>query len=463
MPIQSEQFQQVLALQNNLYDCEEYKAITDFIVNDTFKLIKYQLAVIFSYSQDKNKANIIEISGTIDTKDQRISAEFNAWLHNVLKKISENFLNASILEQFKNNKIILIHPDQLTSEINQGWAEKLGKELLIVKLSENRYLILFNNIIYPEAEIINLNLISKSYQQALKINKKNKKLIITKNSYFHYIKKNILWIILGLIITIMFVRITPSVMAPAQLISEQSLLINAPITGIIKQVYIEPNTQVTKNQILLEYDQLDLNNNFNIKFQELKSLEAEQTQTQALGFEDKEQRGKIFKLQQDIQAKKQEITYAEQQLQISKILSPAVGIVLFKSKDDLIGKPVKAGETMMKLAIPTSQALEIWLNINDNINLNKNMELYYYSNKNPFRAIKAILNYYSYEAYVTPQKKVAYRLIARFPENINNIDQDLVIGDQGQVKIYGQEKISLARYLFQKPLIKLRQWYYKLG
>jgi hypothetical protein len=236
--------------------------------------------------------------------------------------------------------------------------------------------------------------------------------------------------------------------------------VNAPVSGFIKKVEVQPNSQVTKDQLIIEYDQLDLANNLKIKQQELKTLETEQNQARALGFADKEQRGKIFKLEEDIRAKNQEILYAEQELELSEIKTPAEGIILFKSKDDLLGKPVKIGDTLMKIADQNSPVIEIWLNINDNIDLKKDMDIYYYSNKSPFRSIEAKLDYYSYEAYITPQKQVAYRLVASFKDNREFSSDDLIIGDHGQVKIYGLKKLPLGMYIFQKPLAKLRQWLY---
>ncbi len=462
--MQSEQISKLFALQSSILESHDYASLADLIVNDSYKVIKYQLAVLFTI--ENNNAELISISGTLDTKDQKASKSFHQWLQHI---ITELFYSQIIkTSEFKDTKKVLSIRN-IPDNLKQDWAQELGQELLVAKLrnelnNDNTYLILFNNQLYSDAELINFNLIIKSYSQALQFFAKTKKRSnIGRSFYTNYIRKNILWIILIAIALLFLVKLTPTVMAPAQIISEKSWLINAPVSGAIKKVHVEPNSAVVKNQLLLEYDQIDLDNTLQLKKKELKTLEAEHDQAQALGFQDKEQRGKIFKLQQDMSVKQQEISYAEQQIGMSKITAPEAGIVLFKSKDDLLGKPVKVGQTLMRLADKNEQEIEIWLNINDNINLEKDSELYYYSNKNPFKAVTAKLKYYSFEAYVTPQKKIAYRLLAKITPEFAMEDSDLIIGDQGQVKIYGPKKISLIRYIFQKPYLKIRQWYYKVG
>ena len=463
--MQVEHITKLLALQNSLYDYQDQKAIIDFIVNDTYKIIQYQIAVVVERSpNNSSQLNVLAVSGTIDTKDQQISKSFKNWLN----KTSKNLVNLAYQENTVNTgkkpaTVVIIHPPDLTT-YKEEWAENLGQEIIVAKLYANQknqheiFLILFNDTVYPEADVINLNLIIKAYNQSLTLSLKDDP--EHKNKSSSDLKTKILAGVAIIVVLSLIIPITPTVMAPAQILSEKTWLINSPVTGVVKKVEIEPNTTAQKNQLLLSFDKLDLNNTLKLKEQEQKSLEAELNQAQALGFEDKEQRGKTFRLQQDILAKKQEIYYASQQLELSDVTAPEQGVVLFKSKDDLLGKPVRTGETLMKIADKNLQQLEIWLSINDNINLRKGMTLYYYSNKSPFTAIKAELDYYSYEAYVTPQKKIAYRLVAKFKDPRYFKNNQLIIGDQGQAKLYALQKTSLARYMLQKPLAKLRQWYY---
>lgn len=451
--------QKLLALHDKLFDLRQHETIIDFIVNDSHKIIPYQLSVIFDYNLQSPKnskhIDIIAISGTID---KEINIDFKNWLNKTIDYLVQNHLSLQKTNSTEeNNKTIVIHPDSIDSLIINDWAENLGQELLLVNLyidqTQSTNLLIFNKEKYNDENLISFNFLTKSYKQALTINsqnkKQNKRKIFTLGLLFKIF-------IIGFIISLFF-PVTPSVMAPAEIISEQSWAINAPVTGIIKNIAVEPNSIVKKDDLLFTFDQLDLANNLKLKQQELKSLETDQQQVRALGFDDKEQRGKIFRINQDITAKQQEVIYAQQQFNLSLVTAPNQGIVLFKSKNDFIGKPAKIGETIMRLADVNSKMVEIWLDVNNSMPLKKEMNIYYYSNKDPFSPILAKLNYYSYEAYITPQNKIAYRLLA----NIVATNDNLIIGDHGQVKIYGLQKTFFGKFLFQKPIATLRQWFYK--
>lgn len=446
--MQQELYQKLLAIHDKLFDLTEYQTISDFIVNDSFKVVPYQLAVLYeAVPGNSNSYQVSDISGTLD---QEIKQEFKYWLDSVIGVLDLEYNK-------KENKIDVIHPEQLTNKLRQTWPENLGQDLVILNLYKDQgqiiNLVLFNNRKYDNNELISLNFLVKCYNQAITINikskqKKKKSILKSKPAFF---------VLLMIFIGSMFVPVTPSVMAPAEIISEKTWAINAPITGVIKDVAVEPNTTVKKNTVLFSFDHIDLSNNLKLKEQELEILKTDQNQARALGFDDKEQRAKIFRIKQDIMAKEQEVFYAKQQLDLSQVKAPASGTVLFKSKNDFLGKPAKIGETIMRLADVTTKEIEVWLDINDSLALKSGMNIFYYSNQAPFTAVDAELSYYSYEAYITPQNKIAYRLIAKLKNNNNQ----LIIGDHGQVKIYGLEKVSLGRFLFQRPLAKLRQWLYK--
>lgn len=466
--MQQEKYGRLLALNYNLFDLNDYDQIIDYIVNDSHKIIPYQLAVVYEIQTNKtDKAAIVNISGTLG---QDLNVNFKNWLIDTINYLHERFISKGFEQELKDSEssesselsksskmnLKVLHPQDLDEKITKIWAGHLGQELVISNIykSKNKelYLITFNDQSYEQDSLINYNFIVKSYQQSLKIN-----LMDTSSKGFTG-KSKIYWFKMAIIcfIVALFLPITPNVLAPAEIISEQTMDINAPVDGVIEEVNIDPNTSVKSEQILFNFDQIDLRNNLRIKQQELKTLETEIGQAQAEGFEDKEQRAKLFRLQQQLATKKQEIQYSKEKLDLSVVRSPADGMVLFKDKNDLIGKPVKIGESIMRVVNLDSSIIEIWLDVNDSMKLKKGMDVYYYSNSAPFRARAAKLNYFSYEAYITPQGNIAFRLLAK----LDNQQSELIVGDHGKVKIYGSKKIFLGQFIFQKPIASLRQWFY---
>ena len=454
--MQHENYAKLLSLNYNLFDIIEYQELVDFIVNDSHKLVPYQLAVVYSVNNNQsNSPEIVAISGTLS---QETDVNFNHWLIENIKYFHTRKNILDFREDNNDKKLVYVfYADELPDDIKNSWALNLGQEVQIAKLYANNELhinlILYNKVKLDEEGVINLNFITKSYRQALLINLKDKSSYKIKNIKSWQVFK-IAMITFGVC---MFIPIKPSVMAPAEIISEQIWSVNSPINGIIKNIDIEPNSNVSTDTVLFKFDTIDLKNNLRLKQHELKKLETEQSQARALGFQDLEERAKIFRLNQDIAAKKQEISYANEQFDLSIVKSPSSGTVLYKDKNDLVGKPVKIGETIMRIADINSQLIEIWLNINDSLKLEKNMVIYYYSNQSPFTAVPAILKYYSHEAYITPTNEVAFRLIAHFESK----DNDFVIGDHGQVKIYSNYRTLLGLFIFQKPIATFRKWLYR--
>jgi len=86
--MQTENITKILDLQYNLFDLDDFKAVTDFIANDTYKIIQYQLAVIVNYNKSRpKKLDIINVSGTLDTSDKKISKDFELWLKKTIPGI----------------------------------------------------------------------------------------------------------------------------------------------------------------------------------------------------------------------------------------------------------------------------------------------------------------------------------------------------------------------------------------
>lgn len=452
--MQQETYGKLLALNYNLFELSDYEEIVDYIVNDSHKVLPYQLALVYEIDTKKSEnTSIVSISGTLG---QEINVSFKNWLDDTVNQLHKDKVRNGEEQDTDKPKIKVIHPHDMTDKMRALWAHNLGQEVLVGSIYTGKhrelYFLLINNEQYDQGSILAFNFILKSYQQSLKINLKDR---IPKR---FSLKNKIYWlkVIAACFMVAMFIPVKPSVLAPAEIISEKTWDIHSPIDGILKEVKVDPSSNVKQNQILFSFDQVDLRNNLRIKQQELKALETERNQARAEGFEDREQRAKIFRLQQQIATKKQEITYANERYDLSIVKSPASGTVLFKDKNELLGKPIKIGESVMRVADVNSSVVEVWLDVNDNMKLEPGMGLYYYSNTSPFRARPAKLDYFSYEAYVTPNQNIAFRLIAKLDRN----EQDLIIGDHGKVKIYGLKKVFLGQFIFQKPIASLRQWFY---
>ena len=111
------------------------------------------------------------------------------------------------------------------------------------------------------------------------------------------------------------------------------------------------------------------------------------------------------------------------------------------------------GERILVLADPNQVELEIHLPIADAINLRPGAEVRMFLNIHPGAPLAARIHYASYQAEVTTEGILAYRLKARF----TNPAPLPRIGLRGTARIYHQ-RVRLFQLLARRPLAMARQW-----
>ena len=153
-----------------------------------------------------------------------------------------------------------------------------------------------------------------------------------------------------------------------------------------------------------------------------------------------------------MELKQAERDYALELLQQVEIKAQAPGILIYSDKADWVGRPVQVGQQIMQIADPKEISLRIYLPVEDSIFLVEGADAKIFLDVDPLKSIDAVVTYSSYEAEVTPDNILAYRIEAEFKDP-NEIQR---IGLQGTAKIYG-ERVSLFFYLFRRPLATLRQ------
>jgi len=110
------------------------------------------------------------------------------------------------------------------------------------------------------------------------------------------------------------------------------------------------------------------------------------------------------------------------------------------------------GEKVLTLANPDDAEVQIQLPVDDAINLEPGARVRMFLNIDPTRPLDAQLRQTSYEAEVTPEDILAFRLKASFDEG-TPLPR---IGLKGTAKIYG-DKVPLFYYLMRRPISALRQ------
>ncbi|MGI9275079.1 MAG: efflux RND transporter periplasmic adaptor subunit [Endozoicomonas sp.] len=261
------------------------------------------------------------------------------------------------------------------------------------------------------------------------------------------------WMALGLIVLLMLMPVRLSVLAPAEVVANDPVAVSAPMDAVVSQILVQPNQLVSAGETLVAFEDTGLRNQVNLAREELSVAAAELRKTRQQSFTDGRSTALVAELEARTRLKRAELAYAEDLYGRSTIRAEQAGIVVFRDENDWNGKPVRQGERIIYLADPARVELRVFLPARDAITLEAGTPVKLFLDVSPLAPVTAVLTHASYDAEVTPDGLLAYRLTAQFEESMELPR----IGLRGTAKLFG-EKATLFMYLFRRPLSYVRQW-----
>ncbi len=268
----------------------------------------------------------------------------------------------------------------------------------------------------------------------------------------HY-ERLILGSVLFIIISFFIIPVRISALAPVEVVAKDPIIVSAPMDGVIADVLIAPNTMVSSDTLLLKYEDTGLRNKYVVAEKTLAVAVAEFHKVSQEAFRDAQSNAKVALLRAQVELSRAESKYARDLLEQVDVKSPKQGLLIYTEKSDWIGRPVQVGEKIMKIADPNKVKLRINLPVDDAIFLVVGAEVKIFLDVDPLKPISGVVTHASYEAALTPEGVLAYRIDAEFSEP--NVTKR--IGLQGTAKLY-EERVSLFYYLFRRPISALRQF-----
>ncbi len=187
--------------------------------------------------------------------------------------------------------------------------------------------------------------------------------------------------------------------------------------------------------------------------EELAVAEAELRTTAQGAFRDSEGRSRLAVLQARVALAQAEREWAAEQLSRVVTHAPRHGLAVFRDPNDWIGRPVKTGEKVLVLADPALVELRLHLAVNDAISLESGAPVRLFLDVSPMSPVRATLHSASYEADLSAEQILGYRVIAHLEDG-----QDIPrIGLQGTARIEGA-RAPIAYHVFRRPFAALRQF-----
>ena len=278
---------------------------------------------------------------------------------------------------------------------------------------------------------------------------------LTDFSIKDFLKKNFTgkrsWIIILSIIFILIIPIKITSTAPVEVVPKNPRLITAPFDGVVKNIIVNNNDKINSGDLLIQIEDTDLKNSFNLAKQSLQVAEKELLRSRQFSFSNNEEKARLAELMAQVDLKKAEVESTSERLKNSKIYADKDGIAIVDQKNNWQGRPVSVGEKIITIANPEKVEFLIWLPVKDSLIIKENTDVKVFLDINPIKPLNGKLKRASYQSSLSPEEVLSYQISASFEgEEIPRI------GLRGTAKIYGS-RVTLFYYLFRKPITFVRQ------
>lgn len=256
------------------------------------------------------------------------------------------------------------------------------------------------------------------------------------------------WLAAALLVLCLPVRL--SVLAPAELVPAQPLIVRAPLDGVVDVFHVQPNQTVQKDQPLFGFDEALIQSRVAVARQTLATAEAEYRQATQQALVDARSKALLAVLIGKIEEKRAEVDYLQDQLQRARVLAPRDGVVLFDDPSEWIGRPVRTGERILRIAAADDREIEAWLPLADAIALEPGAPVKLYLNASPLSPVEGRVRYLAHDAVPRPDGTHAYRVRATLDG-----DTEHRVGLKGTARLQGEWTV-LAYWVMRRPIAALR-------
>ncbi|MGZ5049622.1 MAG: efflux RND transporter periplasmic adaptor subunit [Methylobacter sp.] len=426
----------LLQLEKSFRNADTPEALAYTLVNDTRNLVEYRQSALWRMDSEQ----IAAVSGLAVIDE---NAPYIFWLKQLFKQLAEN-TSASVRPLTSQN---------VSGDCAAQWPQWLPAYAVWLPVSAygvapQAGLLLVRDSAWNDGELYLLEHVADSFGHAWAA-------LSPRPPFWRYdwLTKKRLTIALIALFCLLWLPVRQTALAPASVIPAHPTILRAAIDGVVDQFYVQPNDPVTKDQLLLSLDDETIENKLTVTRKELAVAEAEYRKTAQQAMFDMDSKAQINILKSRVEQQEAEVRSMEDWRERVHIKAPHNGIAVFSDVNDWIGKPVSIGERILMVADPADVELEVQLPVADAINLEPGSKVQLFLNIDPTTPVSAELYFAAYQAEVTPDDSLAYRLKARFRQ----ADELPRIGLKGTAKVYGS-RVPLVYYVLRKPLAALRQW-----
>lgn len=260
----------------------------------------------------------------------------------------------------------------------------------------------------------------------------------------------------AILLTLTFVKVPLSALAPVEIVPRDAFVVAAPIDGVIERMAVDPNQAVKRGDLLVKLSDTTLRNRLEVAERDVQVAEARLKQSSQIAFSDPKGMHDIAIARSELAVKIAERDFARELLSKTEIRASRDGVAIYPDKRELTGRPMALGERILEVADASKVEARIDLPVADVIALAPGARVKLFLDADPLRPWNAYIRRADYKARLVENDKLALRVVASL---VDESDRQAVPrpGARGTAQISG-ENVSLGLFLFRRPLTALRQW-----
>lgn len=244
-----------------------------------------------------------------------------------------------------------------------------------------------------------------------------------------------------------------NVLAPAEVVPVDPVMVRAPLDGVVKELLVAPNQVVQAGQVLLTLDDVALQGRLDVARQSLGTAKTELRQYEQLALYDPKARAALAGARGTVDERQAEVTFLEDQMSRTRIKAARAGTVLIDDPVGWAGRPITTGERLMRIADPDAKKeVEVWVALGDAIPIATGADVKLYLSSNPLEPVPARVRYYSHQSSRLPDGSFAYRVRAT---PVGDVEHRL--GLKGTARI-SASWTPLAYWIFRRPIGAAREF-----
>lgn len=406
-------------------------ALRFVVVNDTHLLTPYQQAALYQGGR------VVALSGLVQPE---ANTAYVRWLERL----------ATTLPRDASCRVL---PATLNPALAAGWDQWLPKHVLWIPAScDGDGLLCARDASWTDADVALLRewiATWAAFHAASRARRGSWSWRALSGALAGALRRRPIWFGLGTI-AIALIPVRLSVLAPGELVPINPLVIRAPIDGVIERFHVRTNERVTMQQPLFSYDQTLWTGRLAVAEEGLRSAEADERQQSLRALQDPRARTQLALARSVREERRIEVEYLRGQLSRAEVVAPRAGLVLMDDPAEWIGRPVSAGQRVLRLVEPESKEVEIWLPVGDAIVLPAGAEVRLYLQSSPLQPVTARVRSVAFEAVRRPEGAFAYRILATIDDSSPHR-----IGLKGTARLHGS-RVPMIYWMLRRPLAWLR-------